>query len=197
MTIASCLSEIASLSVVRVTHSAGVAKSPLATETLLAAVGCSTPPRSVSALRDGEGLLSTLTAPVFSTGARSGVLAFACTDGDPAGSICDKSGNAAMTIASCLSEIASLSVVRVTHSAGVAKSPLATETLLVAVFCSRPPRSVSALRDGEGLLSTLTAPVFSTGARTTVPHNNTATVANCRGFMIVLPSKPLPNIRRD
>src|SRR6478609_1309951 len=92
-----------------------------------------------------------------SFGARSGGLAFACTGADPAGSIWDESGNAASTIASCLSEIAGLSIVRVIHSADVATSSFATTTLLIAVACDRTVSTVSALGIGERLLSRRTA----------------------------------------
>src|SRR5712675_2573961 len=114
------------------------------------------------------------------------------------GSICDGLGNAATTIDSGLSEAAVVSVaVPVTGSAAVATSALATAALPIAVAFGATASSASAARDGARRSSIGTAPVFSIPAepkptsqattqlaRTTVPHNAAATVANRRGFMI-------------
>src|SRR5882762_9637647 len=119
------------------------------------------------------------------------------TGGGVSGSICDGSGNAATTIDSGLSEAAVVSVaVPVTGSAAVATSALATAALPIAIACDLSASSALAVRDAARF-SIGTAPVFSMPAepkpasqatihpaRTTVPQNAGAIVANRRGFMI-------------
>src|SRR5258705_521781 len=143
------------------------------------------------------------TASLASFGTGSGVLAVVTdTGGVSGGSICDESGNAATTIDSGLSEAAVVSVaVPVTGSAAVATSALATAALATAalpigIACGSSASLALAARDAARF-SIGTAPVFLMPAepkpasqatippaRTTVPHNAGATVANRRGFMI-------------
>src|SRR5207248_6917446 len=118
------------------------------------------------------------------------------------GSICDGSGSAATTIDSGLSEAAVVSVaVPVTGSAAVATSApaaaaLATAALPIGIACGSSASLALAVRDAARF-SIGTAPVFLMlaepkpasqptihPARTTVPQNAGATVANRRGFMI-------------
>src|SRR5713226_3840160 len=145
-----------------------------------------------------------LKASLKSFGTRSGVLAVATrTGGDSGASICDESSNATSTIDFGSSEATGVSVaVLVTDSAAAATSSLATATLPIAVACGASASSASAERDGARRSSIGTAPVFSMpaepkpasqattqAARTTVPQNAAATVANRRGFMIPSPPK--------
>src|SRR6266852_5313846 len=158
----------------------------------------------ISATRHSSRISMELTASLASFGTGSGVLAVAnCTGGVSGGSICDESGDAASTIDSGSSEAAVVSVaVPVPDSAAVATSALATAALPIAVACGASASSASAVRDGARRSSIGTAPVFSMPAepkpasqattqpaRTTVPHNAAATVANRRGFMIPSPPK--------
>src|SRR6266403_4666619 len=141
-----------------------------------------------------------LTASVTSFGTKSDVFAVAtCTGGKSAGSVCDGSGNAATTIDSGLSEATVVSVaVPAAGSAAVATSALATTALPIAIgiACGSSASLALAARDAARF-SIGTAPVFLMPAepkpasqptiqpaRTTVPHNAGATVANRRGFMI-------------
>src|SRR5258705_12973277 len=132
-----------------------------------------------------------------SFGTRSDGFAVAtCTGGKSAGGICDGSGNAASTIESGSSEAAGLGVaVRVTDSTAVATSALAITALPIGA-CGASASLASAVRDAARF-SIGTAPVLLMPAepkpasqatihpaRTTVPHNAGATVANRRGFMI-------------
>src|SRR2546429_6568678 len=124
------------------------------------------------------------------------------------GSICDGSDNAATTIDSGLSEAAVVPVaVPVTGSAAVATSALATAALATALLATAAlpiavaggatASSASAVRDGARRSSIGTAAVISMPAepkpaieattqpaRTTVPQDTAATVANRRAFMI-------------
>src|SRR5712675_3259202 len=138
-----------------------------------------------------------LTASLTSFGTGSGVLAVAtCTGGVLGGSFCDESGNAATTFGSSEAAVVSVAV-PVTDSAAVVTPALATAALPIAAACGASASSASAVRDGARRSSIGTAPVFSIPAepkptsqattqlaRTTVPHNAAATVANRRGFMI-------------
>ena len=133
------------------------------------------------------------------------------TGGISGGSIsCEGSGNAATTIDCVSSEVAIVSVaVPVTGSTAVATSALATAALAtaalhIAVACGETASSASAARDVAGRSSIGTAAVISMPAepkpaseatiqpaRTTVPQDAAATVANRCGFMI--PSPPMLN----
>src|ERR1700682_3568575 len=132
------------------------------------------------------------------------------TGGKSADSVCDGSGNAATTIDSGLSEAAVVSVaIPAAGSAAVATSALATEAfattaLAIAIACGSSASLALAAR--EAARSSIgTAWVFSVPAepkpasqatihpaRTTVPHNADATVADRRGFMIPSPPKAPP-----
>src|SRR6266851_1757007 len=153
----------------------------------------------ISATRHSSRISTESTASLASFGTGSGVLAVVTgTGGVSGGSICDESGNAATTIDSGLSEAAIVSVaVTVPDSAAVATPALATAALPIAVACGATASSTSAVRDDARRSLIGTAPVFSIPAepkptsqattqpaRTTVPHNAAATVANRRGFMI-------------
>src|SRR5438128_2486627 len=150
----------------------------------------------ISATRHSSRILTESTAALASFGTGSGVLAVV-TVGVSGGSICDDSGNAATTIDSGLSEAAVVSVaVPVTGSAAVATSALATaalatSALAIAVACGATASSASAARDVAGRSSIGTAAVISMPAepkpaseatiqpaRTTVPQDAAATVAN-------------------
>src|SRR5450755_3391381 len=129
-----------------------------------------------------------------------------CTGGKSADSVCDGSGNAATTIDFGLSEAAVVSVaVPAAGSAAVATSALATAAfatmaLAIAIACGSAASLALAAR--EAARSSIgTAPEFSIlavakpgsrattqPARTTVPHNAAATIANRRVFM--MPSPP-------
>src|SRR5260370_19751878 len=151
----------------------------------------------MSATRQSWRISMGLTVSLASFGTGSGLLAVAtCTGGVSDGGICDEAGDPASTIDSGSSEAAVVSVA-VIDSAAVATSALAIAALPIAVACGAFASSASAARDGARRSSIGTAPVFSmpaepkpTGqattqpARTTVPHNAAATVANRRGFMI-------------
>ncbi len=157
----------------------------------------------VSTTRHSSRISMRPTASLTPFGIRSDGFAVAtCTGGKSAGSICDGSGNAATTIDSGLSEAAVVSVaVPVTGSAAVTTSALATAALAtaalpIAIACDLSASSALAVRDAARF-SIGTAPVFSMPAepkpasqatihpaRTTVPQNAGATVANRRGFMI-------------
>src|SRR5712672_1977029 len=134
-----------------------------------------------------------------------------CTGGKSADSVCDGSGNAATatTIDSGLSEATVVSVaVPAAGSAAVATSALATAAfattvlattalpIAIGIACGSSASLALAARDAARF-SIGTAPVFLMPAepkpasqptiqpaRTTVPHNAGATVANRRGFMI-------------
>src|SRR5437762_6450182 len=156
----------------------------------------------MSATRHSSRISTESTASLASFGTGSGVLAVV-TDGVSGGSICDESGNAATTIDSGLSEAAVVSVaVPVTGSAAVATSALATAALAtaalpIAVAGGATASSASAVRDAARRSSIGTAAVISMPAepkpaieattqpaRTTVPQDTAATVANRRAFMI-------------
>src|SRR6266436_5397593 len=159
----------------------------------------------ISATRHSSRISTELTASLASFGTGSGALAVViCTGGVSGGSICDESGNAASTIDSGTCEAAAVSVtVPVTDSAAVVTSALATAAVLpITLACAAYASSASAARDGARWSSIGTAPVFSMPAepkpasqattklaRTTVPQNDAATVANRRGFMIPSPPK--------
>src|SRR6202035_4473344 len=127
-----------------------------------------------------------------------------CTGGRSAG-ICDGSGNAASTVDSGSYEATILPVaIPVTDSAAVATSLLATAALPIAVAWGGPASPALAVRDAARS-SIGTAPVYSMPAepkpasqatihpaRTTVPHNASATVVDRRGFMIPSPPKAPP-----
>src|SRR5258705_3493943 len=166
----------------------------------------------ISATRHSSRISTESTASLASFGTGSGVLAVVTGTGSVSGgSICDESGNAATTIDSGLSEAAVVSVaVPITGSVAVATSALATAVLAtatataalpIAVACGATASSVSAVRDGARRSSIGTAAVISMPAepkpaseattqpaRTTVPQDAAATVANRRAFMI--PSPP-------
>src|SRR6266852_1580993 len=156
----------------------------------------------ISATRHSSRISTESTASLASFGTGSGVLAVVTGSGGVSGSICDESGNAATTIDSGLSEAAVVSVaVSVTGSAVVATSALATAALPIAVACGATASTASAVRDGARRSSIGTAAVISMPAepkpaseattqpaRTTVPQDAAATVANRRAFMI--PSPP-------
>src|SRR4029077_13015739 len=134
-----------------------------------------------------------------------------CTGGKSADSVCDGSGNAATTIDSALSEAAVVSVaVPAAGSAAVATSALATAAfattvlattaLPIAIACGSSASLALAAR-AAARSSIGTAPEFSIlavakpgsrattqPARTTVPHNAAATIANRHVFM--MPSPP-------
>src|SRR6266567_7389260 len=150
------------------------------------------------------GLTASLAFSLASFGTGSGGLAVAtCMGGVSGGIICDELGNAASTIDSGSSEAAVVSMaVPVTDSAAVATSALATAALPIVVGCDASASSASAVTDGARRSWIGTAPACSMpaepkpasqattqAARTTVPHNAAATVANRRGFMIALPPK--------
>src|SRR5712675_405081 len=152
----------------------------------------------VSATRHSSRISMELTASLASFGTRSDGFAVAtCTGGKSAGGICDGSGNAASTIDSGSSEAAGLPVaIPVTDSTAVATSALAITGLPIAIACGSSASLALAARDAARF-SIGTAPVFLMPAepkpasqptiqpaRTTVPHNAGATVANRRGFMI-------------
>src|SRR5258705_6780751 len=146
-----------------------------------------------------------LTASLASFGTRSDGFAVAtCTGGKSADGTCDGSGNAASTIDSGSSEAAGLPVaILVTDSTAVATSALAITGLPIAIACGSSASLALAARDAARF-SIGTAWVFSMPAepkpasqatihpaRTTVPQNAGATVANRRGFII--PSPPMLN----
>src|SRR6476660_5207264 len=160
----------------------------------------------VSATRHSSRISMELTAFLASFGTRSDGFAVAtCTGGKSADGTCDGSGNAASTINFGSSEAAVVSVATpVTDSTAVATSALAITGLPIAIACGSSTSTASAVRDGARRSSIGTAAVISMPAepkpasqattqpaRTTVPQDAGATVANRRGFMI--PSPPMLN----
>src|SRR3954451_15891288 len=120
-----------------------------------------------------------------------------CAGGKWADSVCGGPGKAATTIDSGLSEAAVVSVaVPATGSAAVATSAPAAAPFPIGIACGSSASLALAVRDAARF-SIDTAPVFLMPAepkpasqptihpaRTTVPQNAGATVANRRGFMI-------------